>query len=65
MELPVKVADVITKRDFTDEAEAKRALHVDEKGKIVDQKRGHGLCYAVKFDDNTIAWYDPDELQLF
>jgi len=64
MDLRVKVADKIERRDFTDEVELNRAARAGQTGQIISQKTGHGLCYAVHFSDNGIAWFDPDELQL-
>lgn len=64
MTLHVKVADKIERRDFTDESEKKRALRAGQSGQIIDQSDSHGLCYAVHFQDDGVAWFDPDELQL-
>lgn len=31
-------------------------------GSIVGHSDSHGLCYEVRHDDGTRAFYDPDEL---
>ena len=64
MDIQVKVADKIKRRDFNPVFEQKRIEHKGETGQIVGQNRGHGVCYRVRFPNGASAWYDPDELQL-
>jgi hypothetical protein len=49
-------------RHYTDEAHLVRRRGM---GLIVDQSDRHGLCYGVYHRvDGSVAWYDPDELEL-
>jgi hypothetical protein len=34
------------------------------RGEVVNYSSGHGLCYEVKHDDGTTAWYDPSEFHI-
>jgi hypothetical protein len=58
----VKVAESLSRRDFTPEAVAERVPGA--RGRIVDYSDGHGLCYSVQHEDGTSGYYDPDELLL-
>lgn len=33
-------------------------------GKIIDYSNSHGLCYKVRHQDGSVAWYEPGELEL-
>ena len=61
--MKVKVADVITARDYTDEGNRKRIKFKGQIGFITVHHDSHGSCYDVMFQDG-MATYDPDELQL-
>jgi hypothetical protein len=45
-------------------AEAKKARRWGVRGEIVAVKTGHGLCYEVRHDDGSLAFYEPRELRL-
>lgn len=47
--------------DWTEEALADRKWGV--KGTIIDRSDSHGLCYCVKHEDGSTAWYEPAELK--
>lgn len=56
----VTVVDRLDGRDYT--AEARLARRPGASGAIGGHSDGHGLCYKVRHDDGTEAYYDPDEL---
>lgn len=56
----VITADALEHRDFTDETIQTR--RVNAAGEIVEEHRGHGLCFSVRHDDGVVSCYDPDEL---
>lgn len=33
-------------------------------GRIIHYSNSHGLCFRVRHNDGSIAWYDPEELEL-
>jgi len=33
-------------------------------GQIIHYSNSHGLCFKVRHNDGSIAWYDPEELEL-
>lgn len=47
--------------DWTSEGKLARKWNV--KGQVIDLSNSHGLCYQVKHEDGTWAWYDPCELE--
>jgi len=47
--------------DWAEEAKAKRKWGVT--GTVVDRSDSHGLCYRVKHEDGSTAWYEPAELK--
>lgn len=52
------------KPDYTDEAIAARALYDGCTGLVCGYHTGHGPCYGVKFEDDVVAYFDPDELEI-
>lgn len=54
--------DHIETRDFVGPAQAYRTA--GKRGIIVGEEYSHGLCYRIIHDDDTVAYYDPDELEL-
>ena len=61
----VRVVKEISPRDYTREGHEQRVKHVGKCGLVIKESNGHGLCYGVQFlFDSTIAYYDPDELEL-
>lgn len=49
-------------RDFSKEAIKNRKPNAH--GVIVGRSDSHGLCYKVQHEDGTIAYYDPDEIEI-
>ncbi|MFA6018347.1 MAG: hypothetical protein WCT28_02920 [Patescibacteria group bacterium] len=43
---------------------AERLGRWGKKGTVVEHSDSHGLCYKVMFDDNAVAWFDPQEFEL-
>ena len=54
---------VITLHSKTDDwtITAKYARRWGIVGTVTDLSNSHGLCYEIKHDDGTVAWYDPSE----
>lgn len=48
--------------DWTHEAKLARKWNVI--GQVKDLSNSHGLCYNVKHEDGSDAWYDPSEFEL-
>ncbi len=56
----VRTAKALGVRDFNTDILLRR--RPDAPGSIVGHSDSHGLCYEVRHDDGTRAYYDPDEL---
>lgn len=52
------------KGDYTGEALRGRSKYNGQIGVVCEHHDSHGLCYGVKFGDGTIAFYDPEELEV-
>jgi hypothetical protein len=52
------------KNDYTAEAIAARSLYDGDVGVVCEYHDSHGLCYGVKFKDDVIAFFDPEELEV-
>jgi hypothetical protein len=46
--------------DWTEETLAQRRWGVV--GKVITHSDAHGLCYKVRHQDGSVAWYDSAEL---
>lgn len=51
------------KNDYLASAIVARALHSGEIGVVCEYHDSHGLCYGVKFEDDAVAYFDPEELE--
>lgn len=56
----VRTANRLDQRDYTPEGVAARRPGMD--GTVLSHHTGHGLCFKVRHDDETEAYYDEDEL---
>lgn len=54
----VQVRDV---RDY--EPVARANCGVGKVGRVFTHSNSHGVCYGVRHEDGTTAWYEPDELE--
>ena len=57
---------VSTTEDHGDESwlpEARLKCRWGEEGIVVDRSDAHGLCYRVRHNDGSDAWYNPDEIR--
>lgn len=36
----------------------------NKNGIVIDRSDAHGLCYEIVHDDGSIAWYEPEELEV-
>jgi len=50
--------------DYTEEVIKKRFRHDGLTGIVRSYSDSHGLCYAVEFEDEDIAYFDPEELEV-
>ncbi len=60
---PLIGSKVTTLHSKTDDwsFEAKQARKWGVNGTVTDLSNSHGLCYEIKHDDSSVAWYDPSE----
>jgi len=56
----VTVGELTTATDFS--PDARRYARLGQRGVITNYSNSHGLCYQVRHDDGTAAWYEPEEL---
>jgi hypothetical protein len=54
----IRVAGHLDRRDFT----VPNQRSPGACGVVTGRSDGHGLCFEVRHEDGTVAWYDPDEL---
>ncbi len=50
------------RKEWTDRAWEKRKWGVQ--GKIINRHDSHGLCYSVRHEDGSEAYYDPSEFEV-
>jgi len=49
--------------DYLPSAIVARNLHDGQVGIVCEHHDAHGLCYGVRFEDDAVAFYDPEELE--
>jgi len=59
----IKTVEKLEDRDFTKEGIAAR--RPNSIGAIIGHSDSHGLCYYVRHQDGTKAYYDPDEIRTY
>ena len=57
----VRTTEDAGSNDWTAAGRAQRRW--GEKGVVMDRSDSHGLCFCVRHQDGTKAWYEPDELE--
>lgn len=52
------------KGDYSDAAIGMRNFCDGRIGVVLKHHDSHGLCYGVEFEKGTLAFYDPEELEV-